>query len=115
MEMSPEEIRRNYNSAKNKRQQIGILADLNCCKRSEIEEIVMVKQDPVIEVEKQAEKTGDRQEPGISEVVDILYVRLDDLEEQIKILEVEYRNTKIAIDVIAKVSVGANDKQKDDT
>lgn len=40
MEMTANEIRRNYLGAKNKREQIKILADLNMCPRSKIEEII---------------------------------------------------------------------------
>ena len=53
MQMTDEEIRRNYASAKNKKTQLGILADLNCCEKDEIKRIVEhvpkheVKQDTV--------------------------------------------------------------------
>lgn len=40
MQMTNEEIVRNYNEAKNKTAQIGILADLNCCPKSEIRNIL---------------------------------------------------------------------------
>lgn len=104
MEMSVGEIKRSFDQAKDKKRQIGILADLNCCDRSEIEKIIS------------AENRGEHHEPvraaaekmskkamGLDEVIDILFVRLDELEEKIKPLEEEYRNIKIAIDVIAKV------------
>lgn len=38
--MSAEEIRKNYREAKHKSQQIGILADLNACKREDIKQII---------------------------------------------------------------------------
>lgn len=38
--MSDDEIRRNYRLAKDKRKQIGILADLNCCSKNKIIEIL---------------------------------------------------------------------------
>ncbi len=38
--MSAAEIRRNYNEAKDKPYQITILADMNCCKRSDIKKII---------------------------------------------------------------------------
>lgn len=102
MEMSVGEIKRNYDQAKNKERQIGILADLNCCDRSEIEKIISVesrREQPVrTVVEKPAEK-----EMGLDDVMNTLFARLDELEEKIKPLEEEYRNIKIAIDVIAKV------------
>lgn len=40
MQMSEDEIRRNYKQAKNKKEQIGILADLNACSREKIADIV---------------------------------------------------------------------------
>lgn len=40
MEMSNEEIVRRYRQAKNKRQQVNILAQLNCCKKDEIIEVL---------------------------------------------------------------------------
>ena len=102
MEMSVGEIKRNYDQAKNKERQIGILADLNCCDRSEIEKIISVesrREQPVrAVVENPAEK-----EMGLDEVMNTLFARMEELEEKIKHLEEEYRNIKIAIDVIAKV------------
>ena len=41
MEMTNEEIVRMYLMAKDKREQIGILADLNCCKKEKIREILI--------------------------------------------------------------------------
>ena len=104
MEMSVGEIKRSYDQAKNKKAQIGILADLNCCDRSEIEKIISVESmreqhEPVkAVVEKPSEK-----EMGLNDVMNTLFNRMDELEKQIKPLEEEYRNIKIAIDVIAKV------------
>lgn len=104
MEMSVGEIKRSYDQAKNKRRQIDILAELNDCDRSEIEKIISVESmreqhEPVKEVvEKPSEK-----EMGLNDVMNTLFSRLDELEKKIKPLEEEYRNIKIAIDVIAKV------------
>ena len=42
-------------------------------------------------------------EMGLNDVMNTLFSRLDELEKKIKPLEEEYRNIKIAIDVIAKV------------
>ncbi|MDD6332325.1 MAG: hypothetical protein PUA59_07835 [Clostridium sp.] len=98
------EIKRSYDQAKNKERQIGILAELNDCDRSEIEKIISVESmreqhEPVkAVVEKQSEK-----EMGLNDVMNTLFSRLDELEKKIKPLEEEYRNIKIAIDVIAKV------------
>ena len=43
MEMSVGEIKRSYDQSKNKERQIGILAELNDCDRSEIEKIISVE------------------------------------------------------------------------
>ena len=42
MQMSPEEIRINYSQAKNKREQIKILAQLNLCDEEKIREILVM-------------------------------------------------------------------------
>lgn len=104
MEMSVGEIKRSYDQAKNKERQIAILAELNDCDRSEIEKIISVenrreKHEPV----NVAEENPDDKEIGLDDVMNTLFSRLDELEKQIKPLEEEYRNIKIAIDVIAKV------------
>lgn len=51
--MSAEEIRRNYREAKHKSQQIGILADLNACKRADIKQIISGATDVLPLVSKQ--------------------------------------------------------------
>lgn len=43
MEMTHEEIKRDYRLAKNKSKQVGILADLNGCKRRDIEKILGIE------------------------------------------------------------------------
>ena len=40
MEMNENEIVKNYRESKNKKQQIDILADMNCCKPEQIKEIL---------------------------------------------------------------------------
>lgn len=104
MEMSVGEIKRSYDQAKNKRRQIDILAELNDCDRSEIEKIISVesrreKHDLVHTV---TEKSSEN-EMCLDDVINTLFARMDELEKKIKPLEEEYRNIKIAIDVIAKV------------
>ena len=104
MEMSVGEIKRSYDQAKNKRRQIDILAELNDCDRSEIEKIISAESrreqhEPVKAV---VEKPSEN-EMGLNDVMNTLFSRLDELEKKIKPLEEEYRNIKIAIDVIAKV------------
>ncbi len=51
--MSAEEIRRNYREAKHESQQIGILADLNACKREDIKQIISGATDELPPVGKQ--------------------------------------------------------------
>lgn len=61
MQMTEEEIKRNYTGAKNKRDQIKVLAELNCTSISEIREILVrtgIKEDdlPAKAGRKKAEK-----------------------------------------------------------
>lgn len=49
MTMSKDEIRRNYNEAKNKKRQIEILADMNCCSTETIKAIVTPEEKTVKE------------------------------------------------------------------
>ena len=104
MEMSVGEIKRSYDQAKNKRRQIDILAELNDCDRSEIEKIISVEsmREQHEQVKAVVEKPSEK-EMGLNDVMNTLFSRLDELEKKIKPLEEEYRNIKIAIDVIAKV------------
>lgn len=43
MQMTPNEIRRDYEAAKKKKEQLQILADLNCCTVEEIREILIAE------------------------------------------------------------------------
>lgn len=43
MEMNENEIVRSYRESKDKKQQIGILADMNCCEPEQIKEILKKK------------------------------------------------------------------------
>lgn len=56
MNMTEEEIRRNYRLSKAKKKQIGILADLNCCSKDEIRNILGIRQE-------QRGKRGGKTEP----------------------------------------------------
>ena len=83
MQMGNDEIRMRYKYAKNKKQMISILADLNCCGKSVIRDIV-------------GEKPKSNNPANVSlnaEQIDSLFTRLDELEEQIKPLESEYKRT----------------------
>lgn len=98
MEMTHEEIQRNYREAKNKNRQIGILAELNDCSRSEIEDILGIDEKPaeLYRVEMPAELTR-------GEIMDMLFSKMDALEQEIKKLEEEYRNISITIEVLGKI------------
>lgn len=93
MQMSEGEIKRRYKEAKNQKQQIGILADLNCCSKEEIESILGIAQE-------------DNKPPGDmsrGQIMDLLFGKLDLLEQEIKKLEEEYRNISITISVLGKI------------
>ena len=72
MQMTEGEIRRDYASAKNKNMQIGILADLNCCSRKKIMEILGVQP---------RKRMTEKQ----------MFEELDRLDEAIKDLEKQYK------------------------
>lgn len=93
MQMSESEIKRRYKEAKNQKQQIGILADLNCCSKEEIESILGITKE-------------DNKPPGDmsrGQIMDLLFGKLDLLEQEIKKLEEEYRNISITISVLGKI------------
>ncbi len=87
--MTDGEIRQVYRSARNRKKQISILAQLNCCSTGRILEIVHVKSD------------SREEEPGkctveygrVSSEEKALMVRMYELDSKIKILENEYRRT----------------------
>lgn len=100
MEMTVREIQRSYNAAKNKKQQIGILADLNDCDRKTIEDILQVSSVPA-EPCHVAEAIPEELTRG--EIMDKLFARLDALDKEIKVMEEEYRNISITISVLGKI------------
>ena len=63
MQMSEEEIVKSYNGAKNKRTQIGILADLNACSKQDILDILK-KHNSHGEKEKTTEKPTEEPTPS---------------------------------------------------
>lgn len=102
MQMSVREIKRSYEEAKNKKRQIGILADLNCCSKEEIEKIISVENS----IEQKKEKTSVspvEKELSVNDVRNQLYARMDELDLQIKTLEKEYRNIVITLGVLAGI------------
>lgn len=104
MQMTENEIRRDYAGAKNKSMQIGILADLNCCTKDRIREIlglIPCTESPV-EI---AEPGGNPVEKSVDKdaIMSRLYSTLDDLDREIKQLEKLYQDTAIAIKVISQM------------
>lgn len=104
MQMTDDEIRRNYNEAKNQKAQIGILADLNDCSKEKIKQILGLDKKPEVKKEN-------------PDVIQKLYDKLDFLDEEIKryekakqdcekliaVFEEDYQKVIIAIQVIANL------------
>lgn len=108
MQMTDNEIRRDYNSAKNKKKQLGILAELNCCSVAEIKDIVLctpkVKATPPASI--------NLAEGQINKVKDMLAQKLDALDEEIKRLESQYKETVIAMRVVGELEdMGGHEDQ----
>ncbi len=95
MQMTEGEIRRRYGAAKNKKEQIGILADLNACSTEHIKHILGID-----EAMEKVLKT-EPQEPTKSEILNVLFAEIDSLDEQIKALEKKYKDVHTAIEVIS--------------
>lgn len=104
MYMTEGEIRRDYTGAKNKSMQIGILADLNCCTKDRIREILglIPCTESTVEI---AEPDGNPVEKSVDKdaIMSRLYSTLDDLDREIKQLEKLYQDTAIAIKVVSQM------------
>ena len=104
MQMTENEIRRDYAGAKNKSMQIGILADLNCCTKDRIREILglIPYTESTVEI---AEPDGNTVEKSVDKdaIISRLYSTLDDLDREIKQLEKQYEQTATAIKVISQM------------
>ena len=104
MYMTEGEIRRDYAGAKNKSMQIGILADLNCCTKDRIREILglIPCTESTVEI---AEPDGNPVEKSVDKdaIMSRLYSTLDDLDREIKQLEKQYEQTATAIKVISQM------------
>lgn len=104
MQMTENEIRRDYAGAKNKSMQIGILADLNCCTKDRIREILglIPCTESTVEI---AEPDRNTVEKSVDKdaIMSRLYSTLDDLDREIKQLEKQYQDTAIAIKVVSQM------------
>ena len=92
MQMTEGEIRRAYKSSRHKEKQISILADLNCCSKEKILDIVHGGRE--VRTEKE---TCEPLDLGLMPEVKALIDRLDELDAMIKPLEDEYMRTAEAL------------------
>lgn len=91
MQMTASEIRKSYMEAKYKKRQIGILADLNCCSKKDIEKIL------------EAPEGVTMLDITISSAREALYKKLDELEVAIQRMEQEYRNVVMKLRELGSV------------
>ena len=92
MYMSKEEIRKSYRQAKKPKQQLSILADLNCCT---VEEIIAI----VNPAEVSANKL-----PDTELMMQAFYEEMERIDKEIKRLETRYTNIKGVIDALGKMA-----------
>lgn len=119
MMMSNGEIVMSYRLAKNKKAQIGILADLNCCRRKEIVDILEQKgelksrEDKGMETKAKTTKTKTnvrqqaskpKTEPIPESVSKALMNRIDQLDEIIQEATTEYK------EIVGFLGVGGCDE-----
>lgn len=118
MYMTPGEICREYNQAKNKREQIVILADQNCCNKEEIMKILIMNGEPlpagkpqkgtaklkeakpeeITPKEEKAENGAQVKPQSIPNmVVEALIARLEEIDTLIVKLEKEYKEIAAVI------------------
>lgn len=106
MVMTEGEICREYRAAKNKKYQITILADQNCCKEEEIRKILIgngiellqnkqkmpEQKDTKAVKEEKAKEEPPRKEKNMPDaVMRVLFARMDVLDAEIAVLEKEYK------------------------
>lgn len=91
--MSSEEICKEYRGAKNKKQQIGILADQNLCQKSDIIKILIEAGEDMscMEPKKKDKPKMAPQEPLPEVVLGVLYARLDLIDQEMAAKEEEYK------------------------
>lgn len=93
MQMSNEEIMKNYRQAKNPKQQIRILADLNCCSVEEINAIVNPTECSI----------SPNRLPDVKLMIQAFYEEMERVDKEIKLLESRYTNIKGVIDALGKM------------
>lgn len=93
MQMSHEEIKKNYRQAKNPKQQIRILADLNCCSVEEIKAIVNPTECSI----------NPNRLPDVELMIQAFYEEMERVDHEIKLLESRYTNIKGVIDALGKM------------
>jgi mevalonate kinase len=94
MYMSEEEIRKSYKQAKKPKQQISILADLNCCT---VEEIIAI-------VNPTENRVNQNKLPDIELMIQAFCKEMEKVDEEIKRLEARYTNIKGVIDALWKMA-----------
>lgn len=101
MEMTSGEIIRSYNGAKNKRQQVSILADLNGCSKDEIVAIIAAdsRKNDADNV-----SSGTNKDMEADKMINWLYDQLDATEGQIRALEARYKELSVALKVAGEYS-----------
>lgn len=90
--MSPNEICRSYRQAKNKKEQIKILADLNCTTTEEIEKALVDCGEALPPKEKVKSKRAPAQKQSLvmpEAVEELIHQRMDELDKLMKPLEDE--------------------------
>jgi hypothetical protein len=113
MTMTDDEIRRNYSESKDKKEQIIILADLNCCTRHRIKEIVGIvsKKDNKAEISSKDKemvvlpaprKDNAAKSEEIFGKLDGIETKLEQLTAEIKTLERQYDEYVSTLRVLAE-------------
>lgn len=100
LKMTPEEIRRSFNEAAKKGEQITILAELNLCSKDEIKEVLLEQGVPETEIPKQGRRrkeAGEKKE-GSKKKVDVppevrtaVVLRMEQLTDELTAKEKELK------------------------
>lgn len=88
--MTPNEICRNYRYAKDKKEQIKILADLNCTSKDEIIKVLVdcgEMEQPEEATKRKVKKKAEPLKEIPDAVANTLFARIDELEKLIKPIE----------------------------